>query len=40
MKARNYVAKHAAQFNKAATHQDRKRNSKRGYTKHKLQIKG
>jgi hypothetical protein len=38
MKARNYVVKHALQFNKAATHQDRKRNSKRGYTKHRNQL--
>jgi len=35
MKARNYVVKHALQFSKAATFTDRKKNTKRGYTKHK-----
>lgn len=34
MKQRNLVAKHARTYNKAATHKDRKRALKRGYTKH------
>ena len=34
-KTRNLVAKHARTFNKAATHRDRKKGAKRGYTKHK-----
>ena len=34
-KARNFVAKHAHEFNKAAMHADRKHRAKRGYTKHK-----
>lgn len=37
MKTRNYVAKHAAQFNKSATFTDRKRAAKKGYQKHKPQ---
>ena len=35
MKQRNPVAKHSRQFNKAATHIDRKAAAKRGYSKHK-----
>lgn len=35
MKDRNYVAKHARQFNKAAVFTDRKRAAKKGYSKHK-----
>ena len=35
MKDRNLVAKHARQFNKAATFVDRKRAAKKGYTKHR-----
>lgn len=34
---RNYVAKHAHEFNKAATHVDRKKAEKRGKRKHKGQ---
>jgi len=35
MKDRNYVAKHARQFNKAAVFVDRKKAAKKGHTKHK-----
>lgn len=35
MKDRNWVAKHARQFNKAATMRDRKKDMKRGVRKHK-----
>ena len=35
MKERNLVAKHARQFNKAATFVDRKKAAKKGHTKHK-----
>jgi hypothetical protein len=38
MKARNYVAKHAKQFNKAAVFADRKRAVKKGYSKHRNQY--
>ena len=34
-KTRNPVAKHAATFNKAHVMRDRKKDDKRGYTKHK-----
>ena len=32
---RNFVAKHMNDFNKSQTFVDRKKNAKRGYTKHK-----
>lgn len=35
MKSRNFVAKHARTFNKATVHRDKKKSTKRGYTKHK-----
>ena len=35
MKTQNLVAKHARTFNKAHTMVDRKKKSKKGYTKHK-----
>jgi len=35
MKARNFVAKNARQFNKAHVMVDRKKRSARGYRKHK-----
>lgn len=35
MKQRNFVAKHAATYNKAATHIDRKKAAKAGKMKHK-----
>jgi hypothetical protein len=40
MKAKNLVAKHARQFNKAAVHVDRKKASKRGAVKHKAKMFG
>ena len=36
----NPVAKHARKFNKSAVMRDRKKDSKRGYTKHKGKIDG
>lgn len=38
MKDRNYVAKHARSYNKAAVFVDRKQAAKKGYTKHKKQY--
>jgi hypothetical protein len=38
--SRNPVAKNLNKFNKPATHTDRKKDSKRGYTKHKGKIDG
>ena len=40
MVTRNPVAKHARKFNKSAVMRDRKKDSKRGYTKHKGQLNG
>jgi len=34
-KTPNLVAKHARKFNKASVHKDKKKESKKGYTKHK-----
>ena len=34
-KERNWVAKHARRFNRAAVYRDRKRDAKRGYRKHR-----
>ena len=31
----NFVAKHASKFNRAATHEDRKKRERKGYCKHK-----
>lgn len=39
MKQRNFVAKNAG-INKAATFDDRKKKSKKGYKKHKKDLKG
>lgn len=38
MKTNNLVAKHARQFNKAATFVDRKKSVKKGYQKHPKQV--
>lgn len=35
----NLVAKHARKFNKAAVYRDKKKATKRGYTKHKGSVK-
>jgi hypothetical protein len=34
----NLVAKHARTFNKSAVYRDRKKDAKRGKTKHKLRV--
>lgn len=34
-KERNWVAKHARRYNRAAVYRDRKRDAKRGYRKHR-----
>ena len=38
MKSRNYVAKYAREFNKAAVMRDRKKDMKRGARKHKKKF--
>ena len=38
MKDRNWVAKHARQFNKSAVMRDRKKDMKRGVRKHKKKF--
>jgi len=35
----NYVAKNAHKYNKAVTHEDRKKRERKGYQKHKLDPK-
>lgn len=39
VKARNFVAKHAYQYNKATVHDCRKTKIKNGYQKHRKQVK-
>jgi len=34
----NYVAKNAHKYNKAATHEDRKKRERKGYRKHKKPV--
>jgi hypothetical protein len=34
----NYVAKNAHKFNRAATHEDRKKRERKGYRKHKKSL--
>lgn len=34
-KQRNYVQKHALEFNKSSVFRDRKKDKKKGYSKHK-----
>ncbi|MBT5330527.1 MAG: hypothetical protein HOL48_01960 [Porticoccaceae bacterium] len=38
-KTKNPVAKHAGTFNKAQVHTDKKKELKRGYTRHKTDLK-